>query len=135
MSRLLIFTSLALAIILTLSGCGATAQAQSQSHDDLTVTLSTEPSTPLAGRATTFQIDVQRSGASFQDASVTMMRRMPGMEHHEDKGLLIAQPTGDGQYAAQTAFAMGGRWEVVVMVASEGTDAQQLTFSIDVEQP
>jgi hypothetical protein len=135
MKRLLIATGLALAIILTLSGCGATAQAQSQSHDDLTVTLSTEPSTPLVGRATTFQIDVQQAGAPLNDARVTLMRRMPGMEHHEDKGLLIAQPTGDGQYAAQTAFAMGGRWEVIVTVVGEETDTQPLTFSIDVEQP
>jgi hypothetical protein len=30
---------------------------------------------------------------------------------------------------------MGGRWEVIVTVAGEGTNTQPLVFPIDVEQP
>ncbi|MCU0490398.1 MAG: FixH family protein, partial [Chloroflexaceae bacterium] len=73
--------------------------------------------------------------APLQDARVTIMRRMPGMEHPEDKDMLIAEATGPGQYTTHTAFAMGGKWNVIVTVASEQTDAQPLTFSLEVEQP
>jgi hypothetical protein len=123
----------AIILALALAGCGAAGQSQIQG--DLTVTLETNPATPIADRPTTFRLIVQRGGAPLDGAYVTLARQMPGMEHGGDAGKLIAQSLGGGRYEALSSFSMGSRWNLMVSVAMANQQPQELTFPIEVEQP
>jgi hypothetical protein len=125
--------TLILMLALALAGCGATGQTQTQG--DLSVTLETSPSTPLADRPTTIRIQLQRAGQPLDSANVAIVRAMPGMEHDADQGRLIAQPLGGGRYEALTAFSMGSRWNLSVAVSVADEQPQVVTFPLDVEQP
>jgi hypothetical protein len=125
---------LAVVLALALAGCGATA-GQTQTQGDLTVTLETNPTTPIADRPTTFHVTVQRGGASLDGAYVTIGRQMPGMSHSGDTGQLVAQSLGNGRYEALSAFSMGSRWDVTVAVQVADGQPQMVTFPLDVEQP
>ncbi len=125
--------TLIMALALALAGCGATGQTQTQG--DLSVTLETSPTTPIADQPTTFHIIVSRSGAPLDRAYVTVARQMSGMEHHGDEGKLVAQSLGGGRYDALSSFAMGSRWDVAVAVAVAKEPPQVINFTLDVEQP
>lgn len=120
-------------LALALIGCGASGQTQTSG--DLTVRLETEPSTPIADRPTTLRVTLLRGGSPVEATRVTLARTMAGMQHPGDTGLLIAQPLGGGRYEAQTAFAMGSRWEVTVGVTIDNTQLATVTFPLEVEQP
>jgi hypothetical protein len=122
-----------LALALTLVGCGAAGQTQT--HGDLTVTLVTNPTVPIADRPTSFSVTVERSGARLDGAYVTLERQMHGMHHTEGAGRLIAQAQGNGRYEALTAFSMGSRWDVAVAITVADQQPQVVTFQLDVEQP
>ncbi|MBS1967223.1 MAG: FixH family protein [Chloroflexi bacterium SZAS-1] len=119
-------------IALVLSGCGVSGQRQTQG--DLTVTLATNPPTPIVDRPTTFELTLQRNGNPVDSAYVTLMRQMPGMRHN-DEGRLVAESLGNGRYTAQSSFAMGSRWNVIVEVVIADAPPQALTFAIEVDQP
>jgi hypothetical protein len=129
MYRACILIILALALV----GCGAAGQTQTQG--DLTITLETNPTVPIADRPTTFSVTVLRGGAPLDGAYVTIQRQMPGMEHQGDAGKLIAQSQGNGRYEALSSFAMGSRWDVAVGVAVAEQQPQVVTFPLEVEQP
>jgi hypothetical protein len=122
-----------LTLALLLSGCGAAGRTERVG--DLAVTLETDPTTPLAARATTFRLKLDRAGVPLDGAHVTLTRAMPGMAHHDDGGMLIMQPLGDGRYEAQTAFSMGSRWDVMVAVGVANEPPLVVTFPLEVEQP
>jgi hypothetical protein len=134
MKHLLIRLLLVCALALPLAGCSGD-QAQAQTRGDLTVMLRTEPSPPLAGRPFTVQFEARRADVPLSDARVIFTRHMPGMEHTSDHDIIIAQPAGDGRYAAHTEIVMGGRWELLVSVESTTAMTEPLAFVIDVEQP
>jgi hypothetical protein len=123
-----------LALAFALGGCGATTQ-QTQTQGDLSVSLETNPATPLADRPTTFRLQISRSGTALDGAYVTLKRQMPGMSHMEDSGSLVAQSLGGGRYEAQSAFAMGSRWDVAVAVQVAEEQPQVMTFPLEVDQP
>jgi YtkA-like len=131
MDRLL--AAIMLVLVLTLAGCGGAGQTQTQG--DLTVTLETNPTTPIADQPTTFRVIVKRAGVPLDGAYVTLARQMPGMEHNGDAGKLIAQSLGNGRYEALSSFSMGSRWNVAVAVAVAPQQPQVVTFPLEVEQP
>src|SRR5262245_54297229 len=122
-----------LALALTLVGCGASGQTIRQG--DLTVTLETNPTTPIADRPTTFRVTVIRGGVPLDRAYVTLERQMSGMQHGADSGRLVAQSLGDGRYEARSAFSMGSRWDVAVAVSVADEQPQVMSFPLEVEQP
>jgi hypothetical protein len=122
-----------LALALALAGCGAAGQTKTQG--DLSITLETNPTVPIADRPTTFSDPVQRGGRPIDGADVTFERQMPGMDHDGDAGKLIAQSQGNGRYEALSSFSMGSRWDVAVAVTVADQQPQVVTFPLDVEQP
>jgi hypothetical protein len=125
--------AIVVALALVLAGCGATGQTQTQG--DLTITLVTNPTVPIADRPTSFSVTVQRGVVPLDGAYVTLERRMPGMDHEGDSGKLVAQSQGNGRYEALSSFAMGSRWDVAVAVTVADRPPTVMTFPLDVEQP
>lgn len=126
--------ALVVVVALLLAGCRDQA-AQQQTSGNLTVTMTTEPTPPLAGQPASMLLQVRQSGVPLDGAQVSLTPVMPGMPHPDDPGAGAARALGHGHYAASLTFVMDGRWNVAVVVTVPHGSSWTVTFPITVEQP
>ena len=106
-------------LILTaiMAGCNGTERTQENTTDLVTITLSTNPITPVVGK-TEMILEIQdEEGQPLSDAKVEV-----SADHSDMSGMTltgIASEQEDGKYAIDAEFSMSGNWKVTVMVQKE----------------
>ena len=129
MRRLLMLLA-ALLLALALTGC--TSFAPAAPGGALSITLATEPATPVAGQAATLVFDVAQGGQPLAGARVLVVRRMIGVVHAEDDIVFESIDEGGGRYSAVTSFATAGQWDVQVIVTPAGGEAWAASFEVSI---
>lgn len=116
-----------------LAGCSSFTPAPPSG--DLSITMATEPATPVAGQEAALVFEVAQGGRPLEGARVLVVRRMIGVVHPDDDIVFESADQGGGRYSAATSFAMAGRWDVQVVVTPAGGEAHSVSFEVSVAEP
>ncbi|MGE3276188.1 MAG: FixH family protein [Vicinamibacterales bacterium] len=99
---------------------GAEAMAAS---DQLSVTLTSEPDPPRAGRTTFVATIADKDGTPVEGADVSLLLFMPAMPSMNMPAMRsegVLTPVGPGQYRGAVDVLMSGRWDVTITVTRDG---------------
>ena len=117
MNKKLIWIGTIFILTAIMAGCNGTEQAQENTNDLVTITLSTNPTTPVVGK-TELILEIQDDeGQPMSDAKVEV-----SADHSDMSGMTLtgfASEQEDGKYAIEAEFSMSGNWEVTVLVQKE----------------
>ncbi len=107
----MILIALAATVFVTVAvGCATTAPAARAAYQ---VELTTDPTPPRSGQATTLRAQVtDETGTPVDGAKVTIEREHTGMAH--ERATTDATAAESGAYTARANFSMSGTWNVKV---------------------
>jgi len=105
--------------------------APGQQTGDISVWLSSTPEQPVTGNAQLVTSLLSREGQPVSDARVTYDTDMTNMSH--GPYLVVAEPSGAGNYEAKVHFSMAGPWRVITIIERPGVPTMRLRFEFRVK--
>jgi hypothetical protein len=123
MKRTILFLGLLFVASSLLAACSSTTQTQPEPSEGLTVSLQTDPETPVVGDVE-LQLDVKdENGQPLVGATVDVSADHIDMEGMTMSGLATEQE--EGRYAITANFSMTGNWKLTVYIRKDSLDEKQ----------
>jgi hypothetical protein len=132
------------------AGCGSSAAPEPQAVKDLPANVQlngtalgdglrvgeyavwlTSATTPAKGTAQLEAVVVDQNNQPVTDATVSFDIDMTNMSH--GKNVIKTAPAGNGHYAGEVHFMMGGPWRVIVVVERPNQSPVNARFNFNVK--